>query len=233
MPRRSRYLPAGIPVHVHHRGNNRQICFAADADMAAYAKWLGEGARKYGVLIHAWVFMTNHTHLLLTPSASDSISKCIQHLGRHYVPYFNYRYRRTGTLYEGRFSAHLVQSTQYFLNCCQYIELNPVRAGMVSDPSTYSWSSYAAHAFGKQMSMWTAHEEYLSLGADQNSRQANYRQLLEGGLKNELVTDIRRSLTTGFSLGNKKFREQIELLTGMPQSPRKRGRKSRVKKFDL
>lgn len=103
MPRRARLCPIGVPQHIVQRGNNRQVCFASDADMAAYANWLNEGSVKYGVKIHAWVFMTNHIHLLVTPESNLASSRMMQYVGRHYVPYFNYAYQRTGTLWEGRY----------------------------------------------------------------------------------------------------------------------------------
>ena len=159
MPRRHRLCPPGLPVHVVQRGNNRQVCFASVADMKAYANWLHEGADKFGVDVHAWVFMTNHVHLLLTPHNPDSISRCMQYLGRYYVRYFNYRHRRSGTLFEGRFKSSIVQSRRYLLACQRYIELNPVRAGMVGDPADYTWSSYRAHAFGRTAKMWQPHPE--------------------------------------------------------------------------
>jgi len=164
MPRKSRVCPPGFPVHVVQRGNNRQVCFADDADLKAYAHWLREAADKYSVAIHAWVFMTNHVHLLVTPSSADGLSRCMQYLGRHYVRRFNYRYRRTGTLFEGRFKSGIVQSREYLLICQRYIELNPVRAGMVNDPADYTWSSYRAHAFAMPMRLWSPHPEYLALG---------------------------------------------------------------------
>jgi putative transposase len=131
MPRRPRLCPAGVPQHVVQRGNNRQVCFASDEDLKAYAYWLHEGSQKYQVEIHAWVFMTNHVHLLVTPVEDMAIGRMMQHIGRHYVRYFNYTYCRTGTLWEGRYHSCLVQETAYLLACQRYIELNPVRAGMV------------------------------------------------------------------------------------------------------
>ena len=128
MARLSRLCPAGVPQHIIQRGNNRQACFAPDQDMAAYAHWLAEAAEKYQVSIHAWVFMTNHVHLLVTPSSKDGISKMMQTLGRQYVRYFNYIYQRSGTLWEGRFKSCVVDAEDYLLICQRYIELNPVRA---------------------------------------------------------------------------------------------------------
>ncbi len=148
MPRRRRFCPAGFPVHVIQRGINRQICFTCDADIAAYAHWLAEGANKFDVDIHGWVFMTNHVHLLLTPLHDKSVSSLMQFLGRLYVRRFNYRYARSGSLFEDRFKSSLVQDDVCLLTCLRYIELNPVRSGMVTDPGDYRWSSYAAHGFG-------------------------------------------------------------------------------------
>jgi len=151
VPRSRRFCPAGIPVHVIQRGNNRQTLFNSDKDIAAYANWLTEGAIKFDLHVHGCVFMTNHVHLLVTPMQSESVSLLMQFLGRLYVRYFNYSYARSGTLFEGRFRSSLVQEEEYFLACLRYIELNPVRAGMVNDPGDYRWSSYRAHGFGIRM----------------------------------------------------------------------------------
>ena len=128
MARLPRICLPGIPQHVIQRGNNRQVCFASDEDFAAYAHWLHEYSIKFQVSIHAWGFMTNHVHLLMTPATKDGISKLMQSLGRRYVQYFNYTYKRTGTLWEGRFKSCVVDADNYLLLCQRYIELNPVRA---------------------------------------------------------------------------------------------------------
>ena len=117
MPRRRRFLSTCIPAHIIQRGVNKQICFACDEDIAAYGNWLHKGAEKFAVSIHAWVFMANHAHLLITANEAHGISNCMQYLGRYYVRYFNYRYKRTGTLFEDRFKSHLMQSNRYFLIC--------------------------------------------------------------------------------------------------------------------
>jgi putative transposase len=210
-------------VHVVQRGNNRQVCFAANADLKAYANWLQEGAAKFGADIHAWVFMTNHVHLLLTPQNSDSVSRCMQYLGRHYVPYFNFRHCRSGTLFEGRFRSSIVQNQRYLLACQRYIELNPVRAGMVNDPADYTWSSYRAHAFGYAAKMWRPHAEYLALGSTAPLRRSAYRRLVAKKLSSKLITDIRVALNTGLVLGNDRFKREIEELTGQRQYLLKRG----------
>ena len=163
MPRRPRYCPAHFPVHVIQRGINRQICFTCDSDIAAYAYWLAQGAQKYDVQIHGWVFMTNHVHLLLTPRGDTAVSGLMQFLGRLYVRRFNYTYGRSGGLFEDRFRSSLIQDDAYLLTCLRYIELNPVRAGLVTDPGDYQWSSYVAHGLGKDVAMLTQHGLYLSL----------------------------------------------------------------------
>ena len=229
MPRRRRDCPPGLPMHVVQRGNNRQPCFASNADFAAFANWLYESSNRYGVSIHAWVFMTNHIHLLLTPENGDSVSKCMQYLGRLYVRYFNRRYNRTGTLFEGRFKSCLVQSRRYLLACQRYIELNPLRAGMVCDPADYVWSSYRAHALGKSAKLWQPHAEYLALGQTQASRSHAYRALFNNELDSDVVTDIRQALNTGLVLGNERFRKEIEQLTGQRQHHLKRGPEAKFK----
>lgn len=223
MPRRPRQCPPGYPVHVVQRGNNRQACFSSDADLRAYANWLLEATEKYGIDVHAWVFMTNHVHLLMTPQSADSISRCMQYLGRYYVPFFNKRYRRSGTLFEGRFKSSVVQTERYFLACQRYIELNPVRAQMVAKPADYSWSSYQAHAFGRRATLWTPHAEYLALGATPKARQTTYRRFLSQQFPGHVVTDIRNALNTGLVLGNDGFRDQLQELTGVRQHHLKRG----------
>jgi len=221
----SRNCPVGLPVHVIQRGNNRQACFAAEADFKAYAHWLHEAATRHGAAVHAWIFMTNHVHLLLTPSRSDSISRIMQFLGRNYVRYFNFHHQRTGTLYEGRFKSSIVQSNRYFLACQRYIELNPVRAGMVDDPANYSWSSYRAHALGCTVQMWQPHAEYLALGHTRSSRLVAYRKLFNEELEKQLITEIREAANTGLVLGNEHFRKEIEQLTGQRQHHLPRGPK--------
>jgi putative transposase len=223
MPRRPRCFLPGVPVHIVQRGNNRQPCFTCDADRAAYVNWLSEGAAEYGLAIHAWVLMTNHVHLLATPEREDSVSRTMQYLGRYYVRHFNFRYDRTGTLFEGRFKANLVQSSRYFLGCCRYIELNPVRAGMAENPAKYTWSSYAAHAFGKNVAIWSPHEEYLALGNHDRERQSCYRDLFITQMEKAALDEIRESIRTGFVLGDDTFRGQMAALTGQPQYLKKRG----------
>jgi len=195
---------------VIQRGNNRQACFSANEDLRSYAHWLEEGAAKYNVAVNGWVFMTNHIHLLLTPSEELGISKLMQYIGRRYVRNFNHRYSRSGTLFGGRFKSCLVQNDRYALSCLRYIEMNPVRAGLAKDPGDYQWSSYRSHAFGTAMTMKTTHASYLGLGSNPNIRQSAYRELINEQLSTEVVAKIRHCTNTGLVLGNQDFRVQME-----------------------
>lgn len=214
MPRKPRLCPVDYPVHVIQRGHNREICFASDEDVAAYAHWLAEGAEKFAVQVHGWVFMTNHVHLLLTPLQSNGVSDLMQYLGRLYVRHYNYKHIRSGALFEGRFKSSLIQDDLYLLNCLKYIELNPVRAGMVKDPASYRWSSYKAHAHGIDANLWTPHCRYLALGKSSNERQKRYREFVEQAVSVDIVEAIRYSANRGLILGTEKFRAQFKALTG-------------------
>jgi putative transposase len=229
MPRAPRVCPTGIPQHIIQRGNNRQICFANEDDFATYAQWLLDASRRYSVNIHAWVFMTNHVHLLATPQQEGGISAMMQHLGRRYVRYFNSQYRRSGTLWEGRFKSCLIDSDAYLLSCQRYIELNPVRARMVAIPGEYHWSSYHAHARGIGSQLWTPHPQYLQLGANKVQRIRAYRELFNEVLTSEQVDRIRNSLEKGHALGNDRFHAEMERLTGIRQHSVKPGPKPSAK----
>jgi len=212
MARLQRIAPLGVPQHIIQRGNNRQVCFAYEQDMAVFANLLDEYSNKYLVAIHAWVFMTNHVHLLATPNTTGGISNMMQAVGRRYVRYFNREYHRSGTLWEGRFKSSLVQTEAYLLQCQRYIELNPVRADMVTDPAEYVWSSYQCHALGKSIKMSTPHEEYLGLGDTCLSRQSAYRALFMHHVDGDLISDIRLAVNKGLALGGERFKDEIELL---------------------
>ncbi|MEM7219266.1 MAG: transposase [Pseudomonadota bacterium] len=209
MARQPRTCIPGLPHHLIQRGNNRQLCFVSDADFAAYARWLAEGADQYEVALHGWVFMDNHVHLVGTPEHADSLSRLMQYVGRQYVRYFNDTHERTGTLYEGRFRSCVVQDDVYLLNCLRYVELNPVRAGMVDDPGDFHWSSYKAHAFGLRMAMWTPHPTYVALSEKPAARQRQYRRLFEQAPDTGLEDRIRRCVKAGLALGSEAFCEQI------------------------
>ena len=224
MARQPRLDLENIPQHVIQRGNNRDVCFASNEDFAAYANWLKLAAKKYSVDVHAWVFMTNHVHLLVTPKFKGGVSKMMQSLGRQYVRYFNFTYRRTGTLWEGRFKSCLIDSETYLLACYRYIELNPVRAMMVSDPSEYKWSSYCVNALGKDSELCKPHDLYLGLGKDKSERIGCYRKLFEQTLDEDIVNELRRVTQKGLVFGREDFIERVEYLSNRKGRAGKVGR---------
>jgi putative transposase len=215
MARLPRYVIPGQPQHIIQRGNNRQTIFAAEADYLFFRDALAEAAAKHGLAIHAYVWMTNHVHLLATPAFEDSISKTLQSVGRRYVQYFNYTYKRSGTLWEGRYRATVVDSERYLLTLMRYIELNPVRAGMVAAPQDYPWSSYRRNALGEagpDADWLTLHEEYMRLGLDDMARQEAYQALFASAIDQGDVAEIRDCTHKGWALGGERFRVEVEAL---------------------
>jgi putative transposase len=168
--------------------------------------------------------MTNHVHLLATPRVAGGVSKMMQSIGRRYVRYFNQAYKRTGTLWEGRYKATLVDSEQYLLTCCRYIELNPVRAGMADEPSAYPWSSFAAHALGEPSGILSFHPLYLRLGDTPRQRQGAYAALFDQVLGGEILERIRDATNKAWVLGGDRFKEEIADLTERRTAPAPRGR---------
>ena len=225
MRRPTRYCPVDVPAHLIQRGNNRCLCFLSNYDFATYISCLSAGADKYRVDVHAWVLMPNHVHILATPREPGAISSMMQYLGRHYVRYFNKRHDRTGTLWEGRFRSCLVQGNKYLLNCQKYIELNPVRAGMVTNPADYRWSSFHRHAHGKSGSLARPHPVYLALGSSSRERCAVYRQLINCQLQAADIKEIRQALNKGLVFGSERFKAQIENISGLAARSLKPGPK--------
>ena len=230
MARLPRFVLPGQPQHVIQRGNNRQNIFAAEEDYQFYLEKLTDAAERSGCDIHAYVLMTNHVHLLVTPYCSFGVSKMMQSLGRNYVQYFNHQYKRSGTLWEGRFKSCLVESEEYLLECYRYIELNPVRAAMVNSPADYKWSSYMCNALGKYSNLSTAHDVYLVLGKDDIQRQQAYRDLFEERVDKELVDTLRIPTQKGMVIGSDRFKEELELLNGRKVDNLKMGRPLKAKK---
>jgi putative transposase len=224
MPRRPRIKLAGVPQHIVQRGINREPCFFADEDYHCYLHWLEKAAGNWHCAIHAYVLMTNHVHLLLTAGNEEGIARMMQAMGRRYVQYINRSYCRTGTLWEGRYKSSLVQAETYLLTCMRYIELNPVRAGMVNDPSQYRWSSYRYNGLGQADPRITRHPLYTALGADELSRQAAYRALFRSQMDEEAIADIRLALTQGQPLGSDRFSEAMCAATGIRRSRKRPGR---------
>jgi len=210
MPRKPRmYLP-GIPSHVIQRGNNRDASFFAEQDYQFYLQCLYDASLKYHVDIHAYVLMTNHVHLLMTPLAKDSISLLMQSIGRRYVQYINKSYRRTGTLWESRHKASLVDVERYLLSCYRYIEMNPVNANMVNHPSVYKWSSYMHNAEGEPDRLITPHETYNRLGPTTKTRLAAYSSLFDIALDNTDKQVICNAVRFSMPTGDSEFKQKIE-----------------------
>jgi putative transposase len=224
MPRKPRFNLQGIPQHVIQRGNNRIPCFYTEKDYRHYLSDLSEAANKYCCEIHAYVMMTNHVHMLITPLVDQGISRMMQALGRRYVSYINKTHQRTGTLWEGRFKSSLIDSDQYLLTCMRYIELNPVRASMVKHPSQYKWSSYQANAWGQKNELLKEHFLYTQLGDSSAEREQAYRDLFLGHIDSETVHQIREALNHEIVLGPAKFQDLIETMTNRPSRLCKRGR---------
>ena len=223
MARLPRFVLVGHPQHVIIRGNNREPIFYADEDYQFYLEKLKKACEKHSCDIHAYVLMTNHVHLLITPHKKDSISKVIQMLGRYYVQYFNYTYQRTGTLWEGRYKATLIDSEHYALGCYRYIELNPVRAEMVNHPADYPWSSYKFNALGDENSLVVPHELYSRLGKTLQERCKTYRALFDVDVPQKTVEEIREATNKSWILGSDYFKDMIEDRINRPMTPRKRG----------
>ncbi len=205
MPRSNRHFIPNIPHHIIQRGNNRSICFFNYNDYVAYLAMLKKSAAEQGCKIHALVLMTNHVHLLVTPENKHSISKMMQCLGRNYVLYINRTYERTGTLWEGRFKAVLVDSESYFFTVSRYIELNPVRANMVNSPADYRWSSFHHNALGIESSLITPHPLYTSLGSGSAQRLTAYSALFTEEICDEDIALIREGTNRGQPIGDEAF----------------------------
>lgn len=225
MPRKPRFNLVGIPQHVIQRGNNREPCFYSEQDYRRYLDDLKKSASKYDCRVHAYVLMTNHVHMLVTPMKDHGISDMMQALGRRYVYYVNKTYQRTGTLWEGRYKSSLVDSDHYLLTCMRYIELNPVRANMVKHPGEYKWSSYSENAQNRYDGLVERHPIYLELGAVDEDRQAAYRELFRNHMDSEELHEIRDSLNHELVLGRSYFKDKIEKITnrktrlGIPGRP--------------
>jgi putative transposase len=228
MARLPRLIVPNQPHHVIQRGNNRQHIFLDDEDYLNFLKWMREAARLFKVAIHAFVLMPNHIHLLVSPGDTSGLAKMMQWIGRYYVPYFNGKYQRVGTLWQGRYKATVIDSERYFMVCCRYIELNPVRAHIVQTPGEYRWSSFAHHAGIAVDPYLTDHPVYWALGNTPFDRQAAYKQLMEQALTSKDVVEIAEATDKGWVLGSEKFKQGLEKQTNRRVGPAKRGRPTKL-----
>lgn len=224
MARLPRLTVAGYPHHVIQRGNNRQPIVKTDADREVLLELLGENAKKHQVSINAYVLMDNHFHLLLTPETGEGVPLMMQAVGRRYVRYFNALHHRTGTLWEGRYKSTLIQTDRYLLACMAYLDLNPVRAGMVGDPKQYAWSSHR-HFIGQANDRRiTPHPLVWSLGNTPFAREAAYTELVRAGLTAEAQNAITHATLHGWALGDADFVETLQKQTSRRISEARAGR---------
>jgi putative transposase len=228
MARLPRYFIQGVPLHIILRGNNREPIFVDDDDAQFFKDALHEAAGRNGLEIHAYVLMANHIHLLASPASEVSMPRTLQSVGRRYVQYFNLRYQRTGTLWEGRYRATIVDAQQYLFDCMRYIELNPVRAGMVRHARDYRWSSYRANGEGRDDALVSPHGLYRRLAKEETERRAAYRELVRMPMGTELIEEIRDRTNKGWALGSERFRLKVEHLSERRAMPLPKGRPKRV-----
>lgn len=224
MSRKPRFTLPGVPQHVIQRGHNRAPCFFAEADYRRYRQDLHAAALENQASVHAYVLMTNHVHLLVTPGHANSITHMMQDLGRKFVRYINRSYRRSGSLWEGRFKAGLVDSEVYLFTCMRYIELNPVRAGMVQHPGEYHWSSYAANAHGETDALIQPHPLYQQLGSTLDECQAAYRALFGNQLAASDLHAVRDALNRELVLGRDEYKDSIATMLKRQTRPGRNGR---------
>jgi putative transposase len=223
MARLPRFILPGYPQHVIQRGNNRQQILFEEQDYWFLWEKIGAAAAKFQCQVHAYVLMPNHFHLLLTPMTEDGVGKLMQYVGRYYVQFFNNRYDRTGTLWEGRYRGTLVDPAKLLLPVGRYVESNPVRHGLVTEPGDYAWSSYGANALGNDDPLVTHHPAYEKLGRSQKARQAAYAKAFGTPIDEALLTRVRDATNKAWVLGDSAFCQEVEQQLNRRTSPRPRG----------
>jgi len=219
MARQPRFFVPGVPQHAVQRGCDRRAIVLANDDCRFFIGCLAEASDLHRLRIHAYVLMTNHLHLLATPEDCMSLPRTFQDIGRRYVPYFNRKHERTGALWESRYRASLVETERYFLTCMRYIELNPVRAGLVDHPDEYPWSSYRSNAHGLGDGLVVRHEVYERLGRSPIERAERYRRLFESEVLPEELAAVRTATNSNWALGGTTFRRRVEDATGRRAGP--------------
>jgi putative transposase len=227
MPRPSRLELAGVPVHVIQRGVNGMPCFFTDVDRRFYLKCLAKYAGRRQCAIHAYVLMTNHVHLLLTPTRAGNVARMMQDVGRVYVRTINLLHGRTGTLWDGRFKSSLIDSETYLLYCHRYIEMNPVRAGMVGHSKDYPWSSHEHYAIGRSNPLITEHALYRELNSHEARRREAFAALFSTALPRDVVDRIRAAANANAALGSQEFLARASALAGRDVKVPNRGRPRR------
>ncbi len=231
MPRVARNIISDIPYHVIHRGNNRQKIFFNDGDYRYFLSLIEEAKKKYGCRLYAYVLMPNHFHLILeSPQSSEHLAKYVKLLAQKHSQHINKGYKRTGTLWEGKFKSSPMSKDNYLLACSRYIEMNPVRAHIVKDPKDYVWSSYRYKTGdGEGATLLDPDPLYIDLGKDDNERQENYRKWFKGSIPPQEWEIIRRAVNKSGAFGNNSFKERIEKLLGRKLDVKDRGRPKKEK----
>lgn len=231
MARLARLSVPGVTQHVIQRGNNRQAIFFEREDYRLYLALLREFSAAFSCDIHAYVLMTNHVHLLVTPQQENGLSQMMQFIGRRYVRHVNDTYQRSGTLWEGRFRASMLDSDAYLMACMRYIELNPLRARMVRKVENYPWSSYHRNALGERSELIRSHDLYVGLGPTPELRQKAYAASFRTNADDDMHEEIRKATQGGWALGPEKFQKQIAKVTKSRVTPLPRGGDRRSEKF--
>lgn len=224
MPRQPRLVIAGYPHHLILRGNNRSDIFYNDKDRRFFIKCLKDAKEKTKSKIYAYCLMSNHVHLIVEPSTEDGLGNMMQSVGRKYVQYINRAYKRTGTLWEGRFRSSVVSNDEYLLTCGKYIELNPVRAKVVDSPQGYYWSSFGAKISGRKDSLLDEDPLYESLGDTADQRRQNYSRMFADVISNDKLDMVRLATQKGGIIGNRDFIAKISSLSGREIVSKARGR---------
>jgi putative transposase len=227
MARLGRYFIPGLPLHVVQRGNDRGAIFFASADYEHYREWLHAASAANGCTIHAYVLLSNQVHLLVTPRHESSLPKTMQSLGRRYVRHVNAAYGRSGTLWEGRYHATLIDPDAYLFDCMRYIELAPVRAKLAARPDEYRWSSYGSNALGNYDPLVKPHALYVDLAKKPLQRQRAYRALYDKKLTDEFIAALRGATNGGWPLGSDLFKQKVALALGRRVVPLSKGRPPR------
>lgn len=229
MARLPRLTVPGYPYHIIQRGNNRQVIFASASDRQLLLDLLTESAGKFGVAVHAYVLMDNHFHLLATPRSADSLPGMMQTLGRRYVRHFNATQGRSGTLWEGRYKSALVQTERYLLACMVYIDLNPVRSGLVAQAQDYPWSSHGHYAGLRIDKLVSVHPLVWELGNTPFARESGYRRMVQAGITAQQQAGLTQSVMSGWALGDPDFVAGLQKITERRLSKSMPGRPARVK----
>ncbi|MBU4423823.1 MAG: transposase [Gammaproteobacteria bacterium] len=230
MARLPRLTLAGYPHHIIQRGNNRQVIFADRQDFETMLALLADNAQKFAVAVHAYVLMDNHFHLLATPATAEALPLMMQAVGRSYVRYFNQRHGRSGTLWEGRYRSTLIETERYLLACMVYIDLNPVRAGMVAQAGAWSWSSYA-HYLGQRIDkLVTPHALYWALGNTPFAREAAYAELVQAGIGSGEQAALTDAALRGWALGDADFVAELQKKSPRRATKAKPGRPAAIQK---